>query len=152
MSFRAVVGKQLWYGQSGTCLRGKTYCDLDGSHGSNSKRLHTHPKGNVNIWFHLHNIWDERILEMNIWVVAWSYREGIGEGELSLVTKGQHRDLGGFEGLFSTLTMVTDSWIYAGDRIDRTEYTHIYIQEWIHVKLGNLNISELYQVNICLWY
>lgn len=30
-------------------------------------------------------------------------------GELGMVTKGQYRDLGGFEGLFSTLTMVTDS-------------------------------------------
>lgn len=148
MAFRSVVGKQLWYGQSGTCLRGKTYWDLDGSHGS--KRLHTHLKGNIQ--FHLHNIWDDRILEMDIWVVAWGYREGIGEGELGMVTKGQHRDLAGFEGLFSTLTMVTDSWTYAGDRIDRTWYTRIYIQEWIHVKLGNLNIGELYQVNICLWY
>ena len=57
---------------------------------------------------------------MDIWVVAWGYREGIGEGELGMVTKGQYRHLGGFEGLFSTLTMVTDSWTYAGDRIDRT--------------------------------
>ena len=122
---------QLWANSCGMAslehASGKTYWDLDGSHGS--KRLHTHLKGNVNVRFHLHNIWDDRILEMDIWVVAWGYREGIGEGELGMVTKGQHRDLAGFEGLFSTLTMVTDSWTYAGDRIDRTWYTHIYIQE-----------------------
>lgn len=40
--FRSVVGKQLWYSQSGTCLRGKTCCDLDGSHGAI-------PKGYIHI-------------------------------------------------------------------------------------------------------